>query len=50
MIPLSFKRYRFPPVVILYAVWLYVRFSLSFRDVEEPLAERGVYVSYETVQ
>ena len=42
--------YRFPPEVISHGVWLYHRFSLSFRDVEELLAERGVIVSYESVR
>lgn len=46
----SFKRHRFPPTVIRYAVWLYFRFTLSFRDVEELLAQRGIEVSYETVR
>ncbi len=50
MKPISFKRHRFPPVVILHAVWLYARFTLSFRDVEELLAERGVDASNETVR
>ena len=50
MIPLSFKRHRFPPTIIRQAVWLYARFTLSYRDVEEMLAERGVDVSYETVR
>ncbi len=45
---LSFKRHRFPPEVIRYSIWLYARFTLSFRDVEEMLAERGLDVSYET--
>jgi putative transposase len=45
-----YQRHRFPPVIIQYAVWLYYRFSLSFRDVEDLLAERGVTVSYETVR
>jgi len=49
MKPLSFKRHRFPGDVIRQAVRLYFRFSLSFRDVEELLAQRGVAVSYETV-
>ena len=44
---LSFKRHRFPAAVILHAVWLYFRFTLSLRDVEELLAERGIDVSYE---
>ena len=47
---LSFKRYRFPAEVIRYAVWLYFRFTLSFRDVEELLAQRGIEVSYETIR
>lgn len=47
---LSFKRHRFPPTVIRYAVWLYFRFTLSFRDVEELLAPRGIEVSYETIR
>jgi transposase-like protein len=46
----SFKRHRFPPDVIRHAVWLYFRFTLSFRDVEELLAQRGTSVSYETVR
>ncbi len=47
---ISFKRHRFPAEVIQYALWLYFRFTLSFRDVEELLAERGVDVSYETIR
>jgi putative transposase len=47
---LSFKRHRFPPEVICYAVWLYFRFTLSLRDVEELLAQRGIEVSYETIR
>ena len=50
MKPLSFKRHRFPAEVICHAVWLYARFTLSFRDVEELLAERGLEVSNETVR
>jgi putative transposase len=42
--------HRFPPEVISYAVWVYHRFSLSFRDVEDLLAERGIIVSYETIR
>jgi putative transposase len=49
-LPISYKRHRFPPAVITHAVWLYFRFTLSFRDVEDLLAERGVEVSYETVR
>lgn len=50
MNPISFKRHRFPPEVIRQAVRLYFRFTLSLRDVEEMLAERGVDVSYETIR
>ena len=50
MKPLSFKRHRFPAEVIRHAVWLYFRFSLSFRDVEELMAQRGIDVSYETIR
>jgi putative transposase len=42
--------YRFPPEIIHQAIWLYLRFTLSLRDVEDLLAERGVAVSYETVR
>lgn len=45
-----YKRHRFSPDIIQYAVWVYYRFSLSFRDVEDLLAERGVTVSYETIR
>ena len=50
MQPVSFKRHRFPPDVIRLAVWLYFRFTLSFRDVEEMLAQRGIDASYESVR
>ncbi len=50
MTELSFKRHRFPPVITRQTVWLYARFTLSYRDIEEMLAERGVDVSYETVR
>jgi len=46
----SYKRHRFPPAIIGHAVWLYFRFALSYRDVEELLAERGVVLTYETVR
>ena len=46
----GFKGHRFPPEIIEYAVWLYFRFSLSLRDVEDLLAERGITVSHETVR
>ena len=50
MKPISFKCHRFPADVIRQAVWLYFRFSLSFRDVEELMAARGVDVTYETIR
>lgn len=46
----SYKRHRFPPAIIAQAVWLYFRFPLSLRLVEEMLLERGIVVSYETVR
>src|ERR1700726_2340762 len=46
----DYKGYRFPPEIISHAVWLYFRFSLSFRDIEELLAQRGIVVTYETVR
>lgn len=45
-----YKNHRFPPEIPSHAVWLYHRFSLSFREVEELLAERGVLGSYEAVR
>ena len=50
MAPLSYRRHRFPPEIIQHAIWLYLRFTLSYRDVEELLAERGLDVSYKTVR
>jgi len=50
MTRISYKRHRFPATVIQHAVWLYFRFTLSFRDVEEMLAQRGIDVSYETIR
>ena len=50
MNPISYRRHRFPPVVIQHAVWLYLRFTLSYRDVEELLAERGLDLSYESAR
>jgi transposase-like protein len=47
---ISYSGYRFPPEIIQQAIWLYLRFTLSFRDVEDLLAERGIMVSYETVR
>jgi len=50
MIKISYSGYRFPPEIIQHAIWLYFRFTLSFRDVEDLLAERGITVSYETIR
>ena len=49
MASLCYCRHRFPPEIIQHAIWLYLRFTLSYRDVEELLAERGLDISYETV-
>ena len=46
----SYKGFRFPPEIISHCVWLYHRFPLSFRDVQELMLERGVDVSYETIR
>lgn len=46
----ALKGYRFPRLVVSYAVWVYFRFNMSFRDVEDLLAERGIAVSYETIR
>ena len=45
-----FHGHRFPPEVLRSAVWLYLRFTLSFRDIDDILAERGLDVSYETIR
>jgi len=45
-----YKRHRFPPEIIHYAVWLYYRFNLSHRDIEDLVAERGITVSYESIR
>jgi putative transposase len=50
MAPISYRRHRFPPVVIQHAVWLYLRFTLSYRDVAELLAEPGLDLSYESAR
>ena len=47
---LSYSGYRFPRDIIQRAVWMYLRFTLSFRDVEELLAERGIMVTYESIR
>ncbi len=46
----TYKCNRFPPEIISYAVWLYFRFNLSHRDVEDLLAERGIIVSYQAIR
>ena len=46
----SYKRHRFPSEIIQYAVWLYYRFNVSHRDIEDLLAERGIEVSYESIR
>ena len=46
----SYRGHRFPPEIVSHAVWLYHRFCLSFRDVEDLLGERGITVSYETIR
>ena len=50
MTQISYKRHRFPAEIIQHAVWLYCRFTLSFGDVEDLLAERGLDISYESVR
>lgn len=50
MKPISYRRHRFPPIIIQHAIWLYFRFTLSYRDVEDLLAKRGIDVSYETIR
>src|SRR5687767_2469857 len=50
MLPLSYSGYRFPPDIIQRAVWMCLRFTLGFRDVEELLAERGIVVTYESIR
>src|ERR1700758_3759052 len=50
MAEITYRRHRFPPTIIQHAVWLYLRFTLSYRDVEELLAERALTISYETVR
>ena len=50
MTEISYSGYRFPSEIIQQAIWLYLRFTLSFRDVEDLLAERGILVAYEIVR
>jgi putative transposase len=50
MTKISYAGYRFPPEIIRQAIWLYLRFTLSLRDVEDLLSERGIALSYETVR
>jgi putative transposase len=47
---ISYRGYRFPPDIMRHGIWLYLRFALSFRDVEDLPAERGIVVSYETIR
>lgn len=47
--PSTYKRHRFPLEIIAHAVWLYVRFAFSYRDVKELLTERKMLLTYETV-
>lgn len=47
---ISYRRHRFPPHIIQHAIWLYARFTLSYRDIEDLLSERGLDISYETVR
>jgi putative transposase len=47
---IRYPRYRFPRAIISHAVWLYYRFTMSFRDVEDLLAQRGITVSYESIR
>ena len=49
MARLSYRRHRYPPTIIQHAIWRYLRFTLSYRDVEDLLAQRGLEISYETV-
>ena len=50
MTNISFKRHRFPSEIIRHSVWLYARFTLSYRDIEDLLAERGLDISYESIR
>ncbi len=50
MQPISYARHQFPAEIIRHATWLYLRFTLSYRDVEELLAERGIETSYESIR
>jgi transposase-like protein len=50
MRPISYRRHHFSPEIIRHAIWLYLRFKLSYRDVEELHAGRGLEVSYETIR
>jgi hypothetical protein len=49
MQPIPYRRHQFPPEIMRHTVWLYLRFTLSYRDVEELLAKRGPEISYETI-
>ena len=47
---LCYRRHRFPPEISQHAIWLYLRFTLSYRDVEVLVAERGLDLSHETMR
>ena len=47
---IDYRGFRYPPELISYAVWLFHRFTLSFRDIEDLMAERGIIVSYEAIR
>ena len=47
---ISYRRHRFPGSIVQHAVWLYFRFPLSYRDIEDLLSERGIDVTYETIR
>jgi putative transposase len=50
MAQLTYRRHRYPASIIRHAIWFYLRFTLSYRDVEDLLAERAADISYETVR
>ena len=50
MTRICYRRHRFPAAIIQHAIWLYGRFTVSYRDVEDLLAERGIEISYDTVR
>ena len=50
VVPSLYAGYRYPSEIISHAVWLYFRFALSFREIEELLAARGIILTYETIR